>query len=59
MLYVHYPRFAHVYLIAAYGKNEQDDITEAERKQFAGLIRRLEAGLEEQFGSAVDRVGGD
>lgn len=37
------PDAGRVYLLDAYGKDEQDDLTPAERKQLAGLAKRLRA----------------
>ena len=52
--YVHFPGFAAVYLVAAFGKNEKPNLTPAERKALAALMPRLHRAL----GAAAAAAGG-
>lgn len=42
ILYVLFTTKERIYLISAYGKNDQDDITEEDKKIFRALIKQLE-----------------
>jgi hypothetical protein len=44
--YVHFPKHAVVLLIAAYGKNEKDDLTAAEKKAILKYIDSARSWLE-------------
>lgn len=55
--YVYFEEFATVLLVTIYGKNEQDDISAAERKAIRRLIETIEADLSSRTyraGSAPD-----
>lgn len=42
VIYVNFVALETIYLITVYAKNEQEDITEAEKKEFKVLIEKLE-----------------
>ena len=47
--YVHFPGHAIVLLVAAYGKNEKDDLTPIEKKYIREYIERARAWLDSRF----------
>jgi hypothetical protein len=48
VVYVDFTVYETIYFITAYSKNEKDNLSKAERNAIAGMIVRLEQGLEEQ-----------
>jgi hypothetical protein len=48
--YVHFPEFGTVALVVAFGKNEKDDLTEADRQAIAAVVASYRAELEREFG---------
>jgi|SRR5688572_17100117 hypothetical protein len=47
--YAHFPAYAHVYFVVAFGKNEQADLTERQRRAARDLIREVETYLQETY----------
>jgi hypothetical protein len=39
--YAHFPRFCHVYFIVAFGKNEKENLTAAEKREIRSLLREI------------------
>ena len=49
VIYAHFPRFAHVYLILMYGKNEQANLTAHEKAECRKLVRQIEELLKRNY----------
>ncbi|MEM6852829.1 MAG: type II toxin-antitoxin system RelE/ParE family toxin [Planctomycetota bacterium] len=47
VLYAHFPEQSVLYLIAAYPKSQQDNITKAEKNGIKALLKSIQAKLEE------------
>jgi hypothetical protein len=44
--YAYFPRFAHVYFVVAFAKNEQSNLTPRQRRTMYELIREIEGYLD-------------
>jgi hypothetical protein len=49
VVYGYFPRFAHVYLILMYGKNEQANLSADEKAECRKLVRQIEELLERNY----------
>src|SRR5438552_4285039 len=47
--YAHFPQFAHVYFVVAFGKNEQANLTRAHKNSIRTLLREIGVQLERTF----------
>ena len=56
--YVHFPEFGTIALAAVFGKNEKDDLSPADIRTIAVIIRAYRAELETEFSSGLTRKRG-